>query len=149
MPAVGSGPAGHRVGGHQVADLAEDAVDGRLVVVARGLHSLVDPGGEGGHLLGLQAAAWRVPFLPSRVGLGSDLLKLNDRLRTVDSPYDDGETFVVNASPEYELVSQNSLGEAAFASPAVSRGQVFIRTTGHLWCIGQSPPAQASGAAGP
>ena len=28
-------------------------------------------------LLGLQAAAWRVPFLPTRVGLGSDLLRLN------------------------------------------------------------------------
>src|SRR3954452_23784171 len=28
---------------------------------------------EGMLLLGLQAAAWRVPFLPTRVGLGSDL----------------------------------------------------------------------------
>ena len=50
---------------------------------------------------------------------------------------DDGETWVVKASPEFELVSQNSLGEAAFASPAISRGQIFIRTTGHLWCIGK------------
>lgn len=51
---------------------------------------------------------------------------------------DDGETFVVKASSEYELVSQNSLGEAAFASPAISRGQIFIRTTEHLWCIGHA-----------
>jgi outer membrane protein assembly factor BamB len=50
---------------------------------------------------------------------------------------DDGETSVVKASPEYELVSQNPLGEAAFASPAISRGQIFIRTVGHLWCIGK------------
>ena len=56
---------------------------------------------------------------------------------------DDGETFVVRASPEYELVSQNSLGEAAFASPAISRGQIFIRTTGHLWCIGKPAEGQA------
>ena len=34
-------------------------------------------------LLGLQAAAWRVPFLPTRVGLGSDLFRDNPRLRTV------------------------------------------------------------------
>ena len=34
-------------------------------------------------LLGLQAAAWRVPFLPTRVGLGSDLFRDNPGLRTV------------------------------------------------------------------
>src|SRR6186997_3111541 len=53
-----------------------------------------EPYDEGLFLLGLQAAAWRVPFLPTRVGLGSDILTLNDRLRTVTSPYDDGETLV-------------------------------------------------------
>ena len=42
---------------------------------------------EGMMLLGLQAAAWRVPFLPSRVGLGTDLFRLNPDLRTVTSPY--------------------------------------------------------------
>ena len=30
---------------------------------------------EGMFLLGLQAAAWRVPFLPTRVGLGSDVMR--------------------------------------------------------------------------
>ena len=49
---------------------------------------------------------------------------------------DDGETFVVKAAPTYELVSQNTLGEPCFASPAVSRGQLFIRTEKHLYCIG-------------
>jgi len=48
---------------------------------------------------------------------------------------DDGETFVVKAAPEFNLVSQNSLGEACFASPAVSKGQLFIRTATHLYCI--------------
>ncbi len=42
---------------------------------------------EGMVLLGLQAAAWRVPFLPTRIGLGSDLFRLNPGLRTVRSPY--------------------------------------------------------------
>jgi glutaconate CoA-transferase, subunit A len=49
---------------------------------------------EGMFLLGLQAAAWRVPFLPTRVGLGSDVMRLNPRLRTVRSPYADGEDLV-------------------------------------------------------
>jgi glutaconate CoA-transferase subunit A len=55
---------------------------------------------EGIFLLGLQAAAWRVPFLPTRVGLGSDLLT-QPELRTVRSPYDDGEELV--AAPALTL----------------------------------------------
>ena len=49
---------------------------------------------EGMFLLGLQAAAWRVPFLPTRAGLGSDILRLGADIRTVRSPYDDGEELV-------------------------------------------------------
>ena len=49
---------------------------------------------EGMFLLGLQAAAWRVPFLPTRVGLGSDVMTLNKELKTVTSPYADGEELV-------------------------------------------------------
>ena len=50
---------------------------------------------------------------------------------------DDGETFVVKAGPQFELVSQNSLGESCFATPAVSHGQLFIRTASQLYCIGK------------
>jgi glutaconate CoA-transferase subunit A len=52
-------------------------------------------------MLGLMAAAWRVPFLPTRAGLGSDLLSITDELRTVTSPYDDGE--VLLAAPALTL----------------------------------------------
>ncbi|WP_338908463.1 CoA transferase subunit A [Streptomyces nigra] len=45
-------------------------------------------------LWGLRAAANRLPFLPVRAGLGSDVIRVNPGLRTVTSPYDDGETFV-------------------------------------------------------
>jgi glutaconate CoA-transferase subunit A len=43
---------------------------------------------------GLRAAAYRLPFLPTRAGLGSDVLTWNPTLRTVRSPYDDGEELV-------------------------------------------------------
>ncbi|MBK3630766.1 CoA transferase subunit A [Streptomyces asoensis] len=43
---------------------------------------------------GLHAAANRLPFLPVRAGIGSDVMRVNPRLRTVTSPYEDGETFV-------------------------------------------------------
>jgi glutaconate CoA-transferase subunit A len=49
---------------------------------------------EGMFYLGLLAASQRVPFLPTRAGLGSDVLMVNPSLRTVTSPYEDGEELV-------------------------------------------------------
>jgi glutaconate CoA-transferase subunit A len=49
---------------------------------------------EGMFYLGLLAASQRVPFLPTRAGLGSDVLRVNPDLKTVRSPYDDGEELV-------------------------------------------------------
>jgi glutaconate CoA-transferase subunit A len=49
---------------------------------------------EGMLYWGLLAAANRVPFLPIRAGLGSDVLRVNPHLRTVRSPYEDGEELV-------------------------------------------------------
>lgn len=56
---------------------------------------------EGMFLLGLQAAAWRVPFLPTRVGLGSDIVDKQPEIKLVTSPYDDGEVLV--AAPALTL----------------------------------------------
>lgn len=43
---------------------------------------------------GLRAAAMRMSFLPCRAGLGSSVLDMNPNLRTVASPYDDGDVYV-------------------------------------------------------
>jgi glutaconate CoA-transferase subunit A len=56
---------------------------------------------EGMFLLGLQAAAWRVPFIPTRVGLGSDIVDRQPEIKLVTSPYDDGEELV--AAPALAL----------------------------------------------
>ena len=56
---------------------------------------------EGMFQTGLRAAAQRLPFLPMRAGLGSDVMVNNPWLRTVTSPYDDGEELV--AVPALEL----------------------------------------------
>jgi outer membrane protein assembly factor BamB len=47
-----------------------------------------------------------------------------------------GQTFVLAASPTYKLIAKNMLGERTLSSPAVSDGDLFIRTYKHLWCIG-------------
>ncbi|MFN0054073.1 MAG: PQQ-binding-like beta-propeller repeat protein [Planctomycetales bacterium] len=49
----------------------------------------------------------------------------------------DGVTTVVEATPEYREVSQNSLDEQVHASPAISRGRLFVRGRNHLYCIGE------------
>jgi glutaconate CoA-transferase subunit A len=46
---------------------------------------------EGMMLLGLRAAAWKLPFMPTQVGLGTDIITNNPGLKLVDSPYDDKE----------------------------------------------------------
>ena len=43
---------------------------------------------------GLRAAAMRLPFLPTRTGLGSDVERLNPELKTIQSPYEDRETLI-------------------------------------------------------
>jgi acyl CoA:acetate/3-ketoacid CoA transferase alpha subunit len=53
---------------------------------------------EGMLRCGLQAAAQRLPFLPIRAGLGSDVRAFwGDELKTVKSPYDDQELIAMPA----------------------------------------------------
>jgi glutaconate CoA-transferase subunit A len=49
---------------------------------------------EGMLQLGLYSAACRLPFLPTRSGLASDVMRVNPELRTVVSPYGDAEELV-------------------------------------------------------
>ena len=56
---------------------------------------------EGLFQWGLKAAAMRLPFLPARAGLATDVLTHNPELRTIASPYADGE--VLLAMPALNL----------------------------------------------
>ena len=49
---------------------------------------------------------------------------------------DNGETTVIEAGCEFNVLARNSLGEKVQASLAISQGQMFIRTERHLFCIG-------------
>jgi hypothetical protein len=46
-----------------------------------------------------------------------------------------GDTFVLKASPKFELLATNSLREHTNSSLAVSDREIFIRTYNSLWCI--------------
>ena len=45
-------------------------------------------------------------------------------------------TTVLRAGPEFEVLAENDFDDYVLSSPAVSEGQLFIRTTGHLYAIG-------------
>jgi glutaconate CoA-transferase subunit A len=71
---------------------------------------------------GLYAAGLRLPFLPTRAGLGSDVLEINPELRLVRSPYDDGEELVAvpALSLDVAFVHMNradARGNAQFLGP--------------------------------
>jgi len=79
---------------------------------------------------GLYAAALRLPFLPTRAGLGSDVIRLNPELRTVRSPYPDGEQLLaVPALPlDAALIHLNradAAGNAQFLGPDLYFDDLF------------------------
>jgi outer membrane protein assembly factor BamB len=49
---------------------------------------------------------------------------------------EEGLTSVIKAGPQFEILSENALNDYCLSSPAISDGQIFLRTTGHLYCIG-------------
>jgi len=50
---------------------------------------------------------------------------------------EDGVTSVVQAGPKFALLAENDLGDYTLSSPAVSEGQIFVRTASFLYAIGQ------------
>jgi outer membrane protein assembly factor BamB len=46
---------------------------------------------------------------------------------------EDGDTFVIEAGPEFRVVGTNSLDEMTLASPAIAEGSLFVRTAQKLY----------------
>jgi len=85
---------------------------------------------------GLYAAALRLPFLPTRAGIGSDVMRINPHLRTVRSPYDDGEELVaVPALPlDLALIHMNradARGNGQFLGPDLYFDDLYAMAAEH------------------
>ena len=50
---------------------------------------------------------------------------------------EDGVTSVIKSGPEFEILAENETDEYTLSSIAVSDGQLFLRTAGHLYAIGK------------
>jgi outer membrane protein assembly factor BamB len=51
---------------------------------------------------------------------------------------EDGDTYVIQAGPEFKVLGKNSMNEMALATPAVANGSVFLRTVSKLYRIGKA-----------
>jgi outer membrane protein assembly factor BamB len=50
---------------------------------------------------------------------------------------DSGETTVISAAREFDLISRNAIGEESNSSPVISNADILIRGAEHLFCIGR------------
>jgi outer membrane protein assembly factor BamB len=50
---------------------------------------------------------------------------------------EEGLTSVIKAGTQFEILAENPLNDYCLSSPAISDGQIFIRTASNLYCIGK------------
>jgi outer membrane protein assembly factor BamB len=50
---------------------------------------------------------------------------------------EDGVTTVIDAGPVFKVIAENDLADYTLSTPAISGGQIFIRTQKFLYCIGR------------
>jgi outer membrane protein assembly factor BamB len=50
---------------------------------------------------------------------------------------EDGVTTVMQAGPKFAILAENDMGEYTLSSPAISEGQIFLRTDKALYAVGQ------------
>lgn len=76
---------------------------------------------------------WRDRVSPSRTWCSS--LLAEGRIYVTNS---NSTTYIIAANTEkLQLIAENTLAEPTNATPALSDGQIFHRTSKHLWCISQ------------
>jgi outer membrane protein assembly factor BamB len=51
---------------------------------------------------------------------------------------EDGDTFVIEAGPEFKVIGKNPLEEMCMATPAISKSSLIVRTASKLYRIGQT-----------
>jgi glutaconate CoA-transferase subunit A len=91
---------------------------------------------EGMVVAGLRAAAQRLPFLPTRAGLGSDVLTYYPGIRTVRSPYGDAEELVAMPALNLDVAfvhlnRADAHGNAAYLGPDPYFDDLFCLAAEH------------------
>jgi outer membrane protein assembly factor BamB len=119
----------HRVWSFDLGpDVPTPISDGKLLYVVR----------DNGVVHALDVQTGKVVWGPERLKTGaysaSPMLAEGKLYVTSEN---EGLTTIFNAGPKFEVIAENALDDYCLSSPAVSNGQIFIRTDKFLWAIGK------------
>ena len=109
-------------------DVPSPVSDGKLVYVVR----------DNGVVHALDVKTGAVVWGPERLKTGaysSSPVLVDGRIYITSE--NEGTTTVFAAGPKFEILAENPLDDYCLASPAISDGQIFIRTDKFLWAIGK------------
>jgi outer membrane protein assembly factor BamB len=108
-------------------DVPTPVTDGKYLYIVR----------DNGGFLCLDAKTGKEIYAPQRLkpGTYSSSPVLADG--KIYATNEEGTTTVVKAGPQFEILSENALNDYSLSSPAISDGQIFLRTAQHLYCIGK------------
>ena len=108
-------------------DVPTPVTDGKYLYIVR----------DNGGFLCLDAKTGKDVYPPQRLKPGtysSSPVLADGRVYATN---EEGTTTVVKAGPQFEILAENALGDYCLSSPAISDGQLFIRTASYLYCIGK------------
>ena len=108
---------------------------GSGIIISDHVYILEDNGTPKCYNLKSGAELWQVAKRPTGTNWGS-MVNADGRLYCLTR---DGSTVVFAASPKYEVLAVNRLGQgqSTNSSPAISNGEIFLRTNQNLWCISE------------
>ena len=135
MLALKSGGRGDVTASHRVwsydhgPDVPTPASDGKYVYVV----------GDKGLVSCLDVKTGRVLYGPERLAVGTYSASPVVADGKVYIVSEDGLTTVLKAGPKFEVLGENALEDTTLATPAVAGGQIFIRTSKKLYCLGRGP----------
>jgi outer membrane protein assembly factor BamB len=109
-------------------DVPTPVSDGKLLYVLR----------DNGVLHALDVKTGSIVYGPQRLKTGAySASPVIAEGRIYVTSENEGLTSVFAAGPKFELLAENPLDDYCLSSPAISEGQIFIRTDAHLWAIGK------------
>lgn len=73
--------------------------------------------------------------LGSDAGITASLVAADEKIYC---PSENGKVYVIKAGPEFEVLAENVMGDPCFATPAISAGVMYVRTTQTLVAIQQA-----------
>lgn len=113
-------------------DVPTPVTDGKYIYLIR----------DNGGVLCLDAKSGKEIYAPQRIkpGTYSASPVLADGKIYITS--EDGLTTVFKAGPQFEILAENDSADYCLSSPAISDGQIFLRTAKYLYCIGKRVSTQ-------